>query len=67
MTNSTQNFKVGYTKKIGTPGEIIVKATNEKDAIGNAKFNCHTGSDFYLIGLADEKANASNTSQGQNV
>lgn len=61
----TQNFKIGYTKRIGGTGEIIVKGQNEKEALNNAKFNCHTGLDFFVIGTTDEKANASNNAQAQ--
>jgi hypothetical protein len=39
-------YKVNYTKRIGGQGEIIVKAENEKQALGNAKNLCFTGSDF---------------------
>lgn len=61
----TQNFKIGYTKAVGGQGEIIVKAQNEKGAINNAKFNRHTGKDFFVIGITEEKANASNNAQAQ--
>lgn len=42
----TQNYKVTYTKEIGTTGILTIKARNEKEALSNAKNTCKTGSDF---------------------
>jgi len=61
----TQNYKVGYTKNVGGQGETIVKAQNQKDALNNAKFNRHTGKDFFIMEVTEEKANASNNAQAQ--
>ena len=51
----TQTFKVTYTKANGNEGTILVKATNEAEAIRNAKNNCYTGSDFRNPVVTDEK------------
>lgn len=50
-----RTFKVTYTKAIGTEGTILVKAENEKHAIGNAKRLCATGEDFRNAILTNEK------------
>lgn len=46
MTTQTQIYKVEYTRYMGGTNTILVKATSEKEAIGNAKNLCATGSDF---------------------
>lgn len=45
MKNS-QTFRVTYTKKIGGESFVTVKASDEKEAIANAKQHVFTGSDF---------------------
>jgi hypothetical protein len=42
-------YRIGYTKKVGGQGIIIVKARNEREALANAKDNRFTGSKFYVI------------------
>ena len=56
-TTTAKTFTVTYTKKIGTTGTILVKARNEKEAIGNAKGLCATGSDFRDAVETKEKYN----------
>lgn len=45
MKNS-KTFLVTYTKKIGVESFVIVKASDEKEAIANAKQHVFTGYDF---------------------
>lgn len=39
-------YSVVYDKANGTTGTMVVKATNEINAVGNAKANCFTGRNF---------------------
>lgn len=50
-----QTFTVQYTKHNGQQGEILVKAHNEAQAIGNAKKLCATGSNFINAVLTDKE------------
>ncbi len=46
MKKTTKKFEVTYDKEIGTAGTIIVGASNEKEAISNAKNLRYTGKNF---------------------
>ena len=41
-----KTFKVEYTKRTGGVGQILVRANNEHNAMTQAPYLCHTGTDF---------------------
>ena len=49
-----KTFKVIYTKKIGGEGSILVKASDERDALNTARDLCATGTDFRDATETDE-------------
>lgn len=49
-----KTYKVTYTKAIGGTGSILVKASDEVQAIANAKNLCFTGRDFRDAVVTDE-------------
>ena len=42
-------YQVDYTKWNGQQGSLNVIARNEHEAIANAKDNCFTGKDFFVV------------------
>ncbi|MDD5006512.1 MAG: hypothetical protein PHS33_08465 [Candidatus Omnitrophica bacterium] len=54
-------YQVGYTKKAGGRGIMIVKARNRTEALANAKDNRYTGSKFYVM---RELKSAKHTAKG---
>lgn len=48
MKNKKREFKVSYKKAVGGEGLLTIIARNEKEALGNARNTCHTGSDFKI-------------------
>lgn len=48
-TKAEYKYAVGYNKKIGGRGIIVVKANNETEALRNAKNLRYTGSNFKVM------------------
>ncbi|MFI5404890.1 MAG: hypothetical protein ACHQ1D_00105 [Nitrososphaerales archaeon] len=61
-----KNYKISYTKKIGSIGEMIVKGKNEKEAIQHAKNTCFTGTDFFVSGETCEQTTNKGNTRGRN-
>lgn len=55
MKTQTFTFAVQYTKRNGQQGQILVKAHNEAQAIGNARSLCATGKYFRNAVLTDKE------------
>lgn len=49
-------FKVTYDKANNTEGFLVVKASDEENALGNAKANCFTGRNFRNAIEVEEQA-----------
>jgi len=60
----SKTYKVWYDKKVGGVGNVIVKASNPKNALANAKQHVYTGKNFRNPKLVDSKEYSKPRKQG---
>ena len=64
MLNQSKTYKVWYDKRVGGVGSIIVKASDPKNALANAKQHVATGKKFRNPRLVNDSEYSKPRKQG---